>query len=126
MSAYIVLPAWAKWTQRLFFVAGYLLTGVAGYAATAGLGFPAHEAGYVMMGASALAIVGVTTRLYHLELIALWPLLSGILICVVWLMLPAQGAVLTGWLVAAYAALLAPRVLALNLLATAARRAAKK
>lgn len=118
---YIETPPWARWVQRVLYVAAYALFIVAGYAAVASLGFPAHEAGYVIMGASALAILGVLTRLYHVELIALWPLIAGLAVCVVWLVLPAQGAVLTGWLVGAYIPFLAARLLALNLIANDAR-----
>lgn len=120
--AYIQRPAWARWLQRIIYVAGYTLFGVAGWAAVDSLGFPAHEAGYVAIGASVLAIVGVVTRFYHLELVALWPLITSMAIWVVWLMLPAQGAILTGWLIGAYIPFLAARLLALNLLANKARR----
>lgn len=121
-SAYIVHPQWAKWLQRILYVACYLLTGVAGYAAVTTLGSPAHEAGYAMMAGSALSLFGVVTRYYNLELLGLWPTLTGLAFCVVWLIIPPQSAVLTGWLVAAYMPGLAARLLVLNLLASKARR----
>jgi hypothetical protein len=119
--AYIQRPAWAKWLQRAIYVLAYGLFGVAGWAAVGTLGFPARETGYLAMAASALAIVGVVTRLYQLELIALWPLITSMAIWVVWLVIPPQSAVLTGWLVAAYIPFLAARLLNLNLIARKAR-----
>lgn len=123
--AYIDRPAWARWLQRILLISGYLLMGVAGYASVTQLNFPAREAGYVMMAASALAIVGVVTRFYNLELVALWPLVTSIAVVVIWLVIPPQSAILTGWLVAAYIPTLAARLLALNLLANKARRRAE-
>lgn len=123
--AYIQRPAWARWLQRILYVGAYALFGVAGWAAVEALGFPAHEAGYVAMGASVLAIVGVITRYYQLELVALWPLISSMAVWVVWLVIPPQNAILTGFLVGAYIPFLAARLLALNLLANKARRQAE-
>src|SRR5690606_36393905 len=75
-NAYIQRPLWARWLQRIIYVIAYGLFGVAGWAAVEALGFPAHEAGYVAIASSGLAIVGVLTHFYQLELIALWPLIS--------------------------------------------------
>lgn len=122
--AYISLPAWAKYLERALYVLCYALFGVAGYAAST-LDFPANHAGYVIMACCALALGGVVTGFYQLELIALWPIISAFLVIVVWLQLPEQDAVLTGWLVGAYVPLLGVRLLVLNLLARRARRRAE-
>lgn len=119
-KAYIDRPPWARWLQRFFFASTYVLMGVAGYAATT-LDFPANYAGGPIMLGSLVSLVGIVTRLYQLEAIGLWPTISGLWACVVWLILPEQDAVLTGWLVAGFTPMLAARLLALNLLAKKAR-----
>lgn len=123
--AYIDTPAWARWVQRCLFIATYILMGLAGYAATS-LDFPAEHAGYVIIGGSVLSLVGVCTRLYQLEAIGLWPTIAGLWVCVVWLQMPPQNAVLTGWLVAGFTPMLGARLLVLNLLASSARREANR
>lgn len=120
LGAYIQQPPWAKWLQRGLLIACYILMGVAGYAATS-LDFPAHEAGFVVMGGSAISLGGVVTRYYQIEAIGLWPVIAGLWVCVVWLVIPPQSAVLTGWLVAGFTPMLGARLLALNLLAVEAR-----
>ena len=119
--AYIDLPIWARWLERALFVLCYALFGVAGYAATT-LNFPAQQAGYVIMGACLIALGGVVSGFYQLELLALWPIIFAFGAVVVYLQVPPQNAVLTGWLVGAYMPLLGVRLLVLNLLASKARK----
>lgn len=121
--AYIMHPPWAKWLHRFLLLGGYILMGVAGYAATQ-LGIPAQQAGYVVIAGSLLAIIGVLTRFYQIEAIAIWPQITGLLTCVIWLQIPPQSAVLSGWLVAAYCFFLGLRLLELNVIAWNARREA--
>jgi hypothetical protein len=106
------------------FIACYVLMGVAGYAATT-LAFPANYAGWPIMAGSLLSLVGVVTRLYQLEAVGLWPTITGLWACVVWLQLPAQGAILSGWLVLGFTPMLAARLLTLNLIARDERRKAE-
>lgn len=121
--AYIDQPAWARWLQRILLIACYVLMGVAGYAATT-LSFPAREAGYVVMFGALISLAGVVTRYYQVEAIGLWPIIAGLWVCVVWLQLPPQNAILTGWLVAGFTPMLGARLLVLNLLASKYRREA--
>lgn len=125
-NAYIQRPLWARWLQRVLYVIWYGLMVVAGYAAWSGLGFPAHEAGMVIMLASVVAAFGAATGYYHGELMALPPLMAALAVVVVWLQLPPQSAVLTGWLVAGFIAPLALRFLVLSLLARRQRREARR
>jgi hypothetical protein len=124
-TAYIKEPPWARWLQMVLYILLYVCMGVAGFAAVTQLGSPAHEAGYAMMAGALFCLVGVTTRFYHLELVGLWPLLTGLAFCVVWLVIPPQNAILTGWLVGGFMPGLAARLLVLNLLANKARREAE-
>jgi len=119
-TAYIDRPWWAKYLQMVGYVIGYILLGVAGFAAVTQLGTPAHEAGYAIMAGCLLSAMGVITRLYHLELIGLWPLVTGLLLCVLWIL--GQGPILTGWLVAGLIPFPFVRLLVLNILANKARR----
>jgi hypothetical protein len=98
---------------------------VAGFAAVTGLDFPAREAGWLIMGGAVASSAGVLTRLYNVEALGLYPIIIGLGVCVVWLVVPPQNAVLTGWLVAAYVPFLGVRLLALNLVALDARREAR-
>lgn len=123
--AYIDQPVWARWLQRILLTACYVLMGVAGFAATQ-LDFPAQQAGYVVMVGAALSFAGVVTRLYQIEAVGLWPTIAGLWVVVVWLQIPPQNAILSGWLVMGFTPMLAARLLALNLLAASARRDAGK
>src|SRR5690606_5830229 len=89
-NAYIQRPLWARWLQRVLYVIWYGLMVVAGYAAWSGLGFPAHEAGAVIMFAAAVALFGAASGYYHGELMALPPLMAALSVVVVWLQLPPQ------------------------------------
>lgn len=117
---YLSKPPWARTVEAFFYVAGYLLTGLAGVAAIVLIDeWPAREGGYALVAAGVLGIAGVTTRLYNLELIALWPILGGLGACILWLQL--NDAQLTGWLVAALMPHFARRLLVLSLIARRAR-----
>ncbi len=124
--AYIPSPPWARFVHRALHVIWYGLMSIAGLAAWQGLGFPAHEAGAGIMVASAIAMVGAITGFYHAELIALPVMSAGLAVCVVWLTMPAQGAILTGWLVSGFIAPLMIRLFVLNRLARAQRRRAER
>lgn len=121
--AYIDQPAWARWLQRILLIACYVLMGVAGYAATT-LDFPAQQAGYAIMAGAFVSLAGVVSRFYQIEAVGLWPTIGGLWVCVVWLQIPPQSAILTGWLVAGFTPMLAARLLVLNLLASKYRREA--
>jgi hypothetical protein len=124
-TAYISEPVWARWSQEGLYLWGYVLMFVAGFAAVTGLDFPAREAGWFVMGGALVSAAGVLTRFYHVEALGLYPIIFGLGVCVVWLVIPPQNAVLTGWLVAAYVPFLGVRLLALNLVALDARREAR-
>lgn len=118
---YLSRPWWAKLLEAAFYIAGYLLVAVAGVMAIVLVGaFPAREAGYALVAAGALATLGVVTRLYNLELIAGWPIVTGLAAIVLWLSL--NDAQVTGWLVAALIPHFARRLLVLTLIARRARR----
>lgn len=123
--AYIPSPPWARRLHRGLHVVWYGLMAIAGLAAWLGLSFPAHEAGAAIMVASVIAMVGAATGYYHAELIALPVMAAGLAVCVWWLTQPAQGGVLTPWLVAGFIAPLVIRSLVLNLLAFRQRRRAR-
>lgn len=117
---YLSKPPWARHLEAFFYVAGYLLTGLAGVMAIVLIDeWPAREGGYALVGAGLLGVAGVTTRLYNLELIALWPILGGLGACILWLQL--NDAQLTGWLVGALMPHFARRLLVLSLIARRAR-----
>jgi hypothetical protein len=99
-TAYISEPVWARWSQEGLYLWGYVLMFVAGFAAVTGLDFPAREAGWFVMGGAVVSAAGVLTRFYHVEALGLYPIIFGLGVCVVWLVVPPQNAVLTGWLVA--------------------------
>ncbi|HZX00354.1 MAG TPA: hypothetical protein VFF10_09850 [Trueperaceae bacterium] len=118
---YITKPWWAKLAEATFYVAGYLLTAVAGLMAIIYVdAFPAREGGYALVAAGLLATIGVCTRYYNLELVALWPVLTGLGAIVLWLVL--NDAQVVGWLVAALIPHYARRLLVLVLIARRARR----
>lgn len=120
-EAYLNRPWWVKWLDVIFFVSGYLLVAVAGVMAVVLINeWPAREGGYALIGAGILATVGVFTRLYNFELIALWPIVTGLGACIIWLVL--NDAQLTGWLVGALIPHFSRRLLVLTRLARRARR----
>jgi hypothetical protein len=121
LVAYIMFPPWAKWVQRTLLLGAYAIMVVAGYAATT-LGHPAKEAGYIVIAGALAAIAGVLTRYYQLEATGIWPQIGGLVIAVIWLQIPPQNAILSGWLVFAYCLFLGLRLLELNLIAWRARR----
>jgi len=117
---YLTRPPWARRLEAFFYVAGYLLTALAGVMAIVLIDeFPARQAGYALVLAGAGGVIGVMTRLYNLELIALWPIITGLAACIVWLVL--NDAQLTGWLVGALVPHFARRLLVLSLIAQRAR-----
>lgn len=117
---YLVKPWWVRWLDVVLFVSGYLLVAVAGVMAITLINeWPAREAGYALVGAGLLATVGVFTRLYNFELIALPPIITGLSACIIWLVL--NDAQLTGWLVGALIPHFARRLLVLSRLARRAR-----
>lgn len=117
---YINRPLWARYLQRALFIAQYALTGTAGVMAVALVDeFPAREAGWALILSSALACFAVLTRLYNLEALALWPIISSLLVCVVWLVL--NDAQLSSWLILAMVPNLGNRLLALTLIGLNAR-----
>jgi len=123
-GAYIMSPPWARVAHRLLLIGGYIIMIVAGFAATT-LGFPANVAGCVVIAGGLLAIFGVISRYYQAEAVAIWPQITGLLTCVIWLQIPPQSAVLSGWLVSAYCFFLGVRLLELNVVAYRARREAE-
>lgn len=117
---YIPRPPWARRTEALFFVLAYVFTAVTGLMAVARVAeWPAQQAGWALLFGSALAIVGVVTRLYNLELVALWPLVTGYAAIIVWMLL--NDAVIGTWIVGALIPWLALRILKLSLVARRAR-----
>lgn len=117
---YITQPPWARWAEASFYAAAYLFTGVTGVMAIARVAeWPAQQAGWVLLAGSLLAVVGVLTRLYNLELIALWPLVSGYAAIIIWMLL--NDAVIGTWIVGALIPWLALRILTLTLVARRAR-----
>lgn len=119
---YITQPPWAKWLQRSLYTLRYLCTGAAGWMAVYVTEVTSlHVAGWVMMGASVLALVGVATRYFHVELSALWFLCAGLVLAVYAIF--GEGAWTTGTLVGALLPDLAARLLSLSLIARRARSA---
>ena len=117
---YLTRPPWARWFQLACYIGSYALTGVAGGAAGVLIDeWPAEQGGWTLVLASAIAIIGVSTRYYNLELVALWPVVGGLLACIVWLIM--NDAILTGWLVGALIPWLLNRLLVLSLIARNAR-----
>lgn len=120
-EAYLSRPWWVKWLDIILFVSGYLLVAVAGIMAIVLIGeWPAREGGYALVGAGVLATVGVFTRLYNFELIALPLVVAGLGACIIWLLI--NDAQLTGWLVGALVPHFGRRLLVLSRLARRARR----
>lgn len=120
-APYILRPPWARLLQALFYVLAYLATGWAGLAAAFLIReWPAQQAGWVLASASVLAITGILTRLYNVELIALWPVLAGLGGCVIWLLM--NDAVLTVPLVGGLMPWIALRILVLSLVARDAKQ----
>jgi hypothetical protein len=117
---YMLRPPWARLLQAGFYVVAYLLTGVTGViAVTAVAEWPARQAGYVLAAGSLVALVGVVSRLYNLELIALWPVTTGYAAIIVWMLL--NDAIIGGWIVGAMLPWLALRILTLGQVARRAR-----
>lgn len=123
LFAYIPAPPWAKWLHIVLLTASYILMGVAGFAALT-LDHPATEGGIALIAGAAVSILGVVLRIGQIEAIGLWPQVTGLVPVVIWLQIPPQNAVLSGWLVAAYIIFLGLRLLQLNIIAREARRAA--
>lgn len=120
-NPYITHPVWARLTQDALYLAAYVGLGFVAVAAVLFVGeWPALQGGWVMLPAAALAIVGVATRLYNLELIALWPLLAGLGLIIVWMLL--HDAVIGGWIIAALIPWMLLRALVLVLVARDARK----
>jgi hypothetical protein len=119
-NPYINQPWWARITQDTLYLAAYVLLAVVGLAAILLVDeWPAREGGWVMVPAAVVAIVGVITRLYNVELVALWPLIAGLLAIVVWMQL--NDAQIGGWIIAALIPWMGLRVLVLSLVARDAR-----
>lgn len=117
---YLPRPPWARLLQAAFFVTAYLLTAVTGVSAIVRVAeWPAQQAGWALVAGSVLAIAGVATRLYNLELVALWPLVTGYASIIVWMLL--NDAALGTWIVGALIPWLALRILTLSLVARRAR-----
>lgn len=122
--AYMREPRWLAWLQRGLYIVLYAFVGRAGVAAILNLDFPAREAGWFLVASAFIALAGVSTGYYHLELIALPVMVSALGVCVVWLVIPPQMAVFAWYVVVASVAGLGLRMLSLNLLAVEARREA--
>lgn len=119
-NPYITHPWWARITQDTLYLAAYIALGFVGIAAILFVAeWPAAQGGWIMAPAAALAIVGVVTRLYNVELVALWPLVAGLGMIVVWMLL--NDAQIGGWIIAALIPWIGLRVLVLLLVARDAR-----
>jgi hypothetical protein len=119
-NPYITHPFWARVTQDGLYLAAYIGLAFTALAAITLVGqWPATQGGWIMLPAAALAASGVITRLYNLELVALWLLLVGLAMIVVWMVL--HDAMIGGWIIASLIPWLALRVLVLWLVARDAR-----
>src|SRR3546814_16875207 len=98
-NPYITHPWWARITQDTLYLVAYVLLGFVGVAAIVLVEeWPAQQGGWLMVPPAALAVVGVVKRLYNVELVALWPLIAGLAMIVVWMLL--NEAQLGGWIIA--------------------------
>lgn len=119
-NPYILHPVWARLTQDVLYLIAYVALGFVGLVAVILVGdWPAVQGGWIMTAATVLAIIGVRTRLYNLELIALWPLVVGLGLIIVWMQL--NDAVIGGWIVFALIPWMLLRMLVLLLVARDAR-----
>lgn len=119
-NPYITHPVWARLTQDTLYLGAYVLLGFVAVVAILLVGeWPALQGGWVMAPAAVLAVVGVVTRLYNLELVALWALVVGLGLIIVWMQL--NDAVIGGWIVFALIPWMLLRMLVLLLVARDAR-----
>lgn len=117
---YIITPRWARIVQRFLFSCRYLLLGAAGTVAAFQPGFTYHLIGATLIIGSWIALIGVATGRFHLELIPIWFLLAAL----AWAsgILFTAGRPTSGVLVLALVPALAERLLHLLLVASRARR----
>lgn len=117
---YILTPRWARFTQRVLFLGRYVLLGAAGVVALNLDTFPLAIIGWVLLLGSALALVGVSTSRFHLELVPIWFILAALSGAASILLTTDRYA--SGVLVLALLAPLTERLLHLSLVASNMRR----
>ena len=121
MIPYIITPKWARVLQRIFFSARYTLLGAAGLVAALNDMRQIKVIGWVLILAAFVALLGVSTRRFQLELVPIWFLLAGLTWAAGYLF--TTGRPTSGVLVLALVPALAERLLHLVLVANRARRA---
>lgn len=78
-AAYIQLPVWARWLQRILFAGFYSLVLATGLrAAQLPSGIFLDLCGWVMVTAAIVCLIGVATRYYNIEMIGLYLACAGL------------------------------------------------
>lgn len=119
MLAYIAKPRWARVCQRLLFLGRYLMLAGAGVLAVYQEGNALHLVGWTLVCGSFLAMVGVFTGRFHLELVPIWFIIAALVLAAG--VLFGSERYTSGILVLALVPALAERLLHLSLVASRAR-----
>lgn len=120
MLPYLLTPRWARFTQRSMFLARYLLIGSAGLVALNEGTFSLAVIGWTLLLGSAIALHGVVTGRFHLELVPIWFILAALSWAAGLLFVTDRFA--SGVLILALLPGLAERLLHLSLVASSMRR----
>lgn len=119
-TAYIQLPVWARWLQRILFGGFYslvLATGLRAYQLPAPWWL--DVCGWVMVTAAVVCLIGVASKFYNIEMVGLYLACAGLCGGAIWV--AGEGAWYTVYTILAVCCGLGLRLLQLALIAQQAR-----